>query len=102
MLTASARGDLKGPATNRQPGQAPKGSADRDGAAGGALQLAGKRDGLLSRDQPQVATVQVPCCFLTESGDQSCWLCCNRGVAKLFPSGLRKAWTTAERELTSQ
>ena len=54
MLTASARGDLKGPATNRQPGLSPRGSADRDGAAGGALQLAGKGKCLLGRDQPHL------------------------------------------------
>jgi hypothetical protein len=31
--------------------------------------------------QPPVATVQVPCCFLTAPGEQTCWLCCNRGPA---------------------
>jgi hypothetical protein len=44
----------QGPATNRQPGQSPRGSADGDGAAGSALQLAGKGEGLVSRDQPHL------------------------------------------------
>ena len=35
-------------------GPEPFGSADRDGAAGGALQLAGKGKGLLGRDQPHL------------------------------------------------
>jgi hypothetical protein len=35
-------------------GPEPLGSADRDGAAGGALQLAGKGEGLLGRDQPHL------------------------------------------------
>ena len=35
-------------------GPEPAGSADRDGAAGGALQLAGKGKCLLGRDQPHL------------------------------------------------
>ena len=35
-------------------GPEPFGSADRDGAAGGALQLAGKGECLLGRDQPHL------------------------------------------------
>ena len=42
------------PATNLQPGLSPEGSADRDGAAGGALQLAGKGERFFGRDQPHL------------------------------------------------
>jgi hypothetical protein len=40
--------------------------------------------------QPPVATVQVPCCFLTAPGDQNCWLSSNRGLSELLPSGLMR------------
>jgi len=41
---------------SHQPGAGPKpnGSTDRDSAAGSALQLAGKGEGLVSRDQPHL------------------------------------------------
>lgn len=45
---------LQRPSHQPAAGPEPNGSADRDGAAGGALQLAGKGERLLGRDQPHL------------------------------------------------
>jgi len=47
-------GLLQKPGHQPAAGHEPSDSADRDGAAGGALQLAGKGEGLVSRDQPHL------------------------------------------------
>jgi hypothetical protein len=51
-LLATGAGRQQRPRHQRATGPAPEGSAERDDPAGGVLQLAGKREGLVSRDQP--------------------------------------------------